>query len=51
MKKSVRFSRAGVYLKLSLVQVAHAAVKNKKKLKSNLLFQMERENVLDVVKL
>jgi len=28
MKKSVRFSRAGVYLKLSLVQVAHAVMKD-----------------------
>lgn len=28
-KKSVRISRAGVYLKLALVQVAHAAVKDK----------------------
>ncbi len=29
-KKSVRISRAGVYLKPALVQVAHAAVKDKK---------------------
>ena len=28
-KKSVRISRAGVYLKSALVQVAHAAVKDK----------------------
>ncbi|MFQ9916304.1 MAG: IS110 family transposase [Flavonifractor plautii] len=28
-KKSVRISRAGVYLKPALVQVAHAAVKDK----------------------
>lgn len=30
MKKSVKISRAGVYLKPYLVQIAHAAVKDKK---------------------
>ena len=40
-KKSVRITRAGVYLKPALVEIAHAAVKNKK----NPYYQIKYERI------